>query len=308
MSRAGPSRESLLAALAVTVAGCVWGALWIPLRHLESTGLIGPWATIGGEVAATLVMLPLAFWRWRRWKAIGPLFLMGLFGGAAFVLYNNAILTTDVIHAMLLFYLTPIWSTLLARLFLGQPITPVRIVTILLGFGGLAIVLGAKGWLPIPSRLGDWMALASGILWAFSLVVIRKRGDIAPYESSLSFFVVGLLASVLVPLAVMPETLFENLPRLEDLARFLPWVILLGPLLWVPTQLLLMWGTKRLDPGRVGILLMGEALVGAATAAFLTDEPFGWREMVGGTLIIGAGLIDTLMPGPEGKVIQPASA
>ena len=85
----GPTRESLLAALAVTVAGCVWGALWIPLRHLESTGLVGPWATIGGEVAATLVMLPLALRRWRRWKAIGPLFLMGLFGGAAFVLYNN---------------------------------------------------------------------------------------------------------------------------------------------------------------------------------------------------------------------------
>jgi drug/metabolite transporter (DMT)-like permease len=53
---------------------------------------------------------------------------------------------------------------------------------------------------------------------------------------------------------------------------------------------------------------MGEALVGAATAAIFTDEPFGWREMVGGALIIGAGLIDTLMPGPEGKVIQPVSA
>ena len=303
-----PSRETLLAALAVTVAGCVWGALWLPLRHLESTGLMGPWATIGAELAATLFMLPLALWRWRQWKAGWPLLLMGLFGGTAFVLYNNAVLITDVIHVMLLFYLTPIWSTLLARLFLGQPITVMRIVTILLGFSGLAIVLGAEGWLPIPTRLGDWMALCSGIGWAFSTVVIRKRQNIAAYEATLSFFAVGVAASILMPLLVMPSTLFENLPTLTDLPRFLPWLILLGPLLWVPAQILLMWGAKRLDPGRVGILLMGEVLVGAATAAILTDEPFGWREMLGGVLIVGAGLMDTLMPGPEGKVIQPASA
>lgn len=304
----GPSRETLLAASAVTIAGCVWGALWLPLRHLESAGLVGPWATFGAELAATLVMLPLALWRWRRWLVGWPLLLMGLFGGPAFVLYNNAMLTTDVVHALLLFYLTPIWSTLLARLFLGQPITMVRIVTILLGFGGLAIVLGAEGWLPVPSRLGDWMALASGILWSFSTIVIRKRHDIAPYESTLIFFVVGLLASILLPAAIVPTRLAESVPAIADLPRFLPWVLLLGPLLWVPAQLLLMWGTKRLDPGRVGILLMGEVLVGAATAAALTDEPFGWREMLGGTLIIGAGLIDTLMPGPEGKIAQPASA
>jgi drug/metabolite transporter (DMT)-like permease len=304
----GPSRETLLAALAVTVAGSAWGAFWIPLRHLESTGLVGPWATIGAELAATLVMLPLALWRWRQWKAGRPLLLMGLFGGIAFVLYNNAMLLTDVIRALLLFYLTPIWSTLLARLFLGQPITIMRIATIAMGFTGLIVVLGADGWLPIPTRVGDWMALFSGILWALSTVVIRKRQNIAAYEATLSFFAVGVVASILMPLAVMPSALTANLPAAADLPRFVPWVILLGPILWVPAQILLMWGTKRLDPGRVGILLMGEVLVGAGTAAILTDEPFGWREMAGSVLIVGAGLIDILMPGPQAKIVATSSA
>jgi drug/metabolite transporter (DMT)-like permease len=303
-----PSRETALASLAVALAGCVWGALWIPLRHLESTGLTGPWANIGAGAAATLVMLPLAVWRLRRIKPSWTLLLMGLLGGSAFNLYNNGVMISDVVHVMLLFYLTPIWSTLLARLFLGQPITAARIVTIILGFAGLAIVLGAESWLPIPQRLGDWLALCSGMLWALAAVLLRKRDDIPPYESGFSFFAVGLVTSVLLPLLVMPAALLDHIPAYADIIRSLPWLILLGPLLWVPAQLLLMWGTKRLDPGRVGILLMGEALVGAATAAVLTDEPFGWREMVGGALIIGAGLIDTLMPGPEGKVIQPASA
>lgn len=302
------SRETALAALAVALAGCIWGALWIPLRHLESTGLIGPWANIGAGAAATLVMLPLALWRMRRTKASWSLLLMGFFGGTAFNLYNNGVMISDVVHVMLLFYLTPIWSTLLARLFLGQPITATRILTIMLGFAGLAIVLGAEGWLPIPRRLGDWLALCSGIFWALAAVLLRKRDEIPPYDSAFSFFAVGLVTSVLLPLLVMPTVLLEHVPTYADLVRSLPWLILLGPLLWVPAQLLLMWGTKRLDPGRVGILLMGEALVGAATAAILTDEPFGWREIVGGLLILGAGLIDTLMAGSENKLIQPASA
>ena len=301
------SRETALAALAVALAGCIWGALWIPLRHLESTGLIGPWANIGAGAAATLVMLPLALWRMRRTKASWSLLLMGFLGGTAFNLYNNGVMISDVVHVMLLFYLTPIWSTLLARLFLGQPITATRILTIMLGFAGLAIVLGAEGWLPIPRRLGDWLALCSGIFWALAAVLLRKRDEIPPYDSAFSFFAVGLLTSVLLPLLVMPTVLLEHVPTYADLVRSLPWLILLGPLLWVPAQLLLMWGTKRLDPGRVGILLMGEALVGAATATILTDEPFGWREIVGGLLILGAGLIDTLMVGSERKLTQPAS-
>jgi drug/metabolite transporter (DMT)-like permease len=308
VTRLAPSRVTLLAALAVAGSGAVWGAFWIPLRHLESIGLVGPWATIGTQLAAVLSMLPIALWRWRRLKTIGGLLLLGMFGGCGFVLYNNALLATDVIHALLLFYLTPIWSTLLARLFLGHPITPIRVVTILMGFAGLAIILGAKGWLPIPTRLGDWMALASGVCWAFALVVIRKREDIAAFESTFAFFFLGLLAAVLLPLLVMPSTLLGNLPSLDDAGRFLPWIVLMGALLWVPGQMLLMWGSKHLDPGRVGILLMGEALVGAATAAIFTDEPFGWREMVGGALIVGAGLIDTLAPAPGDKIAAPVSA
>jgi len=303
-----PSRETVLATLAVTLAGCAWGAFWIPLRHLESTGLVGPWANIGGGVAATLVMLPLGLWRIRRSKAPWSLLALGFFGGMSFNLYNNGVMISDVVHVMLVFYLTPIWSTLLARLFLGQPITATRILTIILGFAGLAIVLGAEGWLPIPHRLGDWLALCSGVSWALAAVLLRKRDEIPPYDSAFSFFAVGLVTSVLMPLLVMPTMLLDHVPTYADILRSLPWLILLGPLLWVPAQLLLMWGTKRLDPGRVGILLMGEALVGAATAAILTDEPFGWREIVGGLLILGAGLIDTLMAGNEGKLPEPASA
>ncbi len=42
----------------------------------------------------------------------------------AITLYSIAIVHTDVVRAMLLFCLTPIWSTHLARAVLGEVITP----------------------------------------------------------------------------------------------------------------------------------------------------------------------------------------
>ena len=47
-----------------------------------------------------------------------------------------------------------------------------------------------------------------------------------------------------------------------------------------------------LDPGRINILLMFEVVVGITSAALLTNEIIGLREIVGGIVIVSAGLID----------------
>jgi drug/metabolite transporter (DMT)-like permease len=296
-------------AIAVTLAGAAWGAYWIPLRHMETAGLAGAWASIGAVLSATLVLLPFLPLRWARLKSGGwDLLLTGLMSGASFILYTNSLLLTEVVTSMLLFYLTPIWSTVLARLVLGQPITVIRYLTIALGFAGLAIVLGSESWLPVPRNLGDWMALVSGLTWAYVSVAMRRRVDVAPYENVFVFCIGGLITALLIPAVVMPIDLVSTAPVVADAPRFLPWMLLLGGLLWVPAQFALFWGVARLDPGRVGILLMAEVVVGAATAAILTDEPFGWRQILGGGLIVGAGFIDTLAGFVRRKAFATASA
>ncbi len=49
-----------------------------------------------------------------------------------------------------------------------------------------------------------------------------------------------------------------------------------------------------MDPGRLGILLQLEAIVGILSAAVLTDEPFGLVEILGAVLVIGAGVTEVL--------------
>ena len=49
-----------------------------------------------------------------------------------------------------------------------------------------------------------------------------------------------------------------------------------------------------MSPGRAGILFSFEIVVGVASAAVLTSEPFGTRELIGTILIIGAAIIEVL--------------
>lgn len=291
-------KHDLLPSLAVVATGLLWGTYWIPIRALDAAGLAGPWATFGAFAATTLVLAPVALARWRRLLAGGwPLAAIGVCGGSAFVLYSNALLLSEIVTVILLFYLTPLWSTLLARVVLRQPITGVRIATIALGLGGMFVILGAGGGLPLPRGIGDWLALASGLAWAVASVGIRKRVEVGAFENTFALLAFGLVMAAAVPLAVMPGQVFAPLEL--RIAGVAPWLALTALVWTAPTIVLLMWGNARLDPGRVGILLMGEVLVGAASAAILTDEPFGWRQIVGGVLILAAAAIDIAARGPR---------
>ena len=53
-----------------------------------------------------------------------------------------------------------------------------------------------------------------------------------------------------------------------------------------------MWATLRLDPARVGILLMPEVIFGALTAAIFAGETLSASEMIGGELVILCGLLE----------------
>ncbi len=62
----------------------------------------------------------------------------------------------------------------------------------------------------------------------------------------------------------------------------------------IPAMWGLYWGSRFVDPGRLGILLQIEALVGIGSAALFAAETFGYREAVGSILVISAGLIEVL--------------
>ncbi len=171
------SRSDLIPSIAVVAAAILWGVFWIPVRGVERAGVGTVWTGVLIFGCSSLALfLPIAF-RWRNLVSSGwNLQWAGVLSGSAFALYTVSLNMTDVVRVILLFYMTPLWSTLLGALFLGERITLNRTLALVLAFSGLMAILGAGYRIPLPSNLGDWFALASGLIWSFASVRLFQGG------------------------------------------------------------------------------------------------------------------------------------
>lgn len=283
-------KTETLAKIACAYSGMVWGLFWIPLRTLEGAGITGLWATLVFYAAPLVLAAPILGWRWREVIAGGAgLQITGIISAFGLVLYSMSVLYTDIVKAILLFYLTPIWSTLLGRVVLGETITPVRWLAMALGLIGIVTIFGIDSGLPVPRNIGDWLALASGIMWAITAVRLRRETNNAIELSNVNFlwsFVFALGFLLIANQTPMPDW-GTALPSL-------PWWMLLMLIAIVSGPVTSIWGAKYLSPGVVGLLFMTEISVGAVTAALWSGEPFGWREVAGILLISSAGVLESL--------------
>jgi drug/metabolite transporter (DMT)-like permease len=285
------NRIETLAKVAITAAGAIWGLYWIPLRAVNGVGINGSWATTLFYLVPLILLLPIVVIRWRRIINAGwPLQWIAIPAALALVLYSNAFLYTDVIRAILLYYLTPIWSALLARAWLKEPITRSRVVAIGFGILGLFVILNADQGAPIPKNPGDWMGLISGLFWALAANVMRREPVQNTFDVLATWFFWAVVFGLI--LALLPILDRPNIPEIGDIIRILPWFIPVVLFLIIPGFYAIAWGVPLLNPGTVGILFMTEISVGAIAAALLTDEPFGMREILGVGLITAAGLTE----------------
>ncbi len=298
--------KSVSPALVTVCAAGLWGVFWIPLRAFEAAGIPADWITLAQFMPAVVVMLPFAAWRLLRGQPMRMRQAMAGVGiSAAMVLYCESLLLTEVVRALLLFYIVPVWGTLLEVLFMGIKLTRVRMLALAMGLGGLYVVLGGDTGIPMPRNVGDVLALISGAVFALSSMRIRQMPEISTFEHTFGLFFYGAILAY--AMTWLPIEGLGVAPDWATIKSLLPWLTLVGAGFMIPTMWGILWGSKRLDPGRLAILLQMEAVVGIGSAAILIDEPFGTMEILGTVLIIGAGVVDVLgaRPAPEGMADEP---
>jgi drug/metabolite transporter (DMT)-like permease len=287
-----PGTQSRLASAAVAYCGLVWGVYWLPLRHLAETGFTGSWASAAFFVAAVPAALILGWIARRELIANGwPLFWLSIAGGTVLTLYSNAFTRTTVFNVIFLFYLSPVWSVLIARFLLREHISRARLAAVALGLLGLVVMLSDGGGWPIPRNLGDWMALLAGLCWSGCTFVMRRNQHIGTFANAAAFYFGGFWPALLFALV----TDGDRIPNLDAIAASWPMLIAVAWIGWLPSQLALFWGVSRISPVRTGILLMTEIVSGVATAAWLSGDPISIQQALGGALILIAGLGDVLM-------------
>ena len=101
--------------------------------------------------------------------------------------FNWGVVIGDVVRVVLLFYLMPLWTVLLARLVLGERLTarggaahrawrwPARRSCSGRRRGDAAAGLAAL--LPLPRSLADWLGLVGGFSFALNNVMLRREAE-----------------------------------------------------------------------------------------------------------------------------------
>ncbi|MBA3624722.1 MAG: DMT family transporter [Methylibium sp.] len=283
-----------LAVLALTLNAFVWGVSWWPLRFLQAQGLHPLWATALVYALAVMVIgarWPQAFGQ--VWRA-PVLWVLVLAAGSTNAAFNWAVSIGDVVRVVLLFYLMPLWTVLLARLLLKERLNRWAALRILLALAGAAIVLKPPdaGW-PWPSGLADFLGIAGGFFFALNNVMLRREAHRPQEARALAMFlggvlVAGLLAAVLsaagaVPLPPAPRTAWVKVA-----------LALTGGFLIA--NLALQYGATRLRANVTAVVMLTEVVFAAASAVWLGNEVVTPHMLLGGALIVAAALLSALEP------------
>ena len=284
-------RTENLAKIAVAFSGVAWGLFWIPLRGLYGAGIDAFWAFITFNATPAIILLPLFLARWRQQRAGGIwLFAIGLAMGLTQFFYSLSLLHTEIVRAMILFYFNPVWATIMARVFLGEAITPIRWLAIAVAFSGMFIILGIDQGFPWPRNKGDWAAVVAGLAWASSIVLLRHHQDQKP----LDLFLQNFMCTGVLLLLLLAVTGTGNAPPLGLVLNQLWWVLPFIFLIAMPGVYWSMWAVPLLAPAIVGVLYMTEISAAAISSALWSGEPFGLREILGITLITVAAVLESV--------------
>jgi len=284
----------LRGSLAILFSASIWGLVWIPLRTIDQSGVKGFWAIALTMVAAMLIALPVALWRreFNRENIKWILFL-GACIGASETLYFAGLILSDVVRVVLLFYLLPIWATLLSKLLYNIPIGRPRLAAVGLAFTGVWLLLGGGGW-PFPQNIGDVFALASGLLWAIGLTVIREKNQLGSFAitSSGTGFALAFAVILGFAFATLQPSPDTALPTMDAVIGMAFPILFLGLILLWPSMVGQLWGARHVPATTAALLTMSEVLVATISTAILIGISLSGIAWIGGGLILMAVLID----------------
>lgn len=269
--------------------GAMWGASYLFMRvavpHLGSVLMIELRVLSAGLLLAAFMLATGARADWQRhWR---PWLVVATIGTAIpFMLIAEAVRTIDASTASILNALVPLFTTIVAALWIRDPITAPKAAGIALSIAGTAVLVG---WTPTPMSAEELaaasMSVAATILYGINIVYSRVRlREATPVATSA--WTLLLAAAVLLPatpfdrdLAAVPATAWMAVAGLAIVSTTVAFIYYyrliadIGPVKASTVTLLvpvfgMIWGVlllgEPLTPGRLtgcAIILFGCALI-----------------------------------------------
>ena len=312
-------REFLNPAAVLFLASVLWGSAWIPLNAIESAGISHSLLLLlAYSVASVLTAVIL----WRQWHRVlahwqhNKALLAGIFlvGGLANASFSLALLEGNVVRVMVLFYLLPVWSTLLGRLFLHETVGVSKALMIMLALLGVVLVAGIQpgsDWqadlLKTPWGTGDSLGLIAGFTYAANNILFRKGQQVALVLKAESML---LGAAFFMFLSWLWQADTQNTDQLLQVsASAVLLAILYGATWLLAVSFGSQWGVSHLPASRSSLIIIMELVTAVLTAWWLGEAQLSVWGWLGCACIMSAALLDSMSAGvsPDVKTWAPAS-
>ena len=171
------SNKNTFAIFGLLFGAVCWGVIWYPYRIMADAGVSGVASSFYTYCIAIVLggMLFAKHWRGILTLPKSAIWLC-VVAGFTNLSYVLAVIDGEVMRVMLLFYLSPLWTLVLARYWLKEPLTKMGLLAIFIAMIGAYIMLAnpfsanANHW-PLPQNKAEWLALGAGIGFSLTNVI-----------------------------------------------------------------------------------------------------------------------------------------
>lgn len=290
------SRQKLIGFGTMFLSSSLMGGIGAFARYIEAPGMfISFCRNLAGVILMTLIFsVGRKYVKFKGFKMSPAVIFSGIFLGLLSGLYVMSTQLTTLANAAFLIYTGPIYSTILASIFLKEPFTKATGISLGSVFAGTLLIIGIVNYtqgdgftvsldLDPQYFVGNMVALASGVAYGLFLFVSRYRGDVDSDVRSYTNFIFAVLTLGILVIFTRPD-LSEMTTR--------GWIVLVVAAFVTGAGAfsLLTLASKILLAGELATISYQETIMATILGIALFSEPITGMQMLGGALIVLGGI------------------
>lgn len=277
-----------LAILGLLFGAVCWGVIWYPYRLMAEAGVSGAASSLYTYCLAMVIAGTYCAKHWRSLFKLRPSIIwLAVIAGWTNLAYVLAVIDGEVMRVMLLFYLSPLWTLILAHFWLKEKTQLTGYIAIAVSLLGAFIMLyePSVSSLPLPKNTSEWLALSSGMGFSLSNVITRRSTHLTVRAKSFAVWIGVAVVSLVFMLAT--EATF---PAPQSFSTMQWLYMLAATLLLMMATLVVQYGVTKMAATQASVLFVFELVVAAIASYFLAHETMALNEWIGGSLIMAAAI------------------
>lgn len=270
----------------IILAALMWGIMGLFVRKLTSLGITRMQIALLRVLVAVVFMIPVVFFRNKRFPKIHLRDLWCFVGTGVFSLtiynlcYFTAIQYMTLSVAAVFTYTSPAFVIIFSSLLFGEKITISRLLSLILVFSGCVLVTGVIGGGAVyVTFAGILYGLGAGLSYALYSIFGRFALNRGYHTLTITFYTFLFSLIGCVPFADIDSLIANITPMVWIYAAGLGTICCLLP------YLLYTKGLCGIDNGTASIFSTLETVVATLIGVFFYNEVLTWNNMIGIALL-----------------------